>query len=483
MMPPPLPAPGRSVNPVTEVLARAAEDPRAPAIVSSQLSMTRGDLADSVRRVAARLRRSGVRAGQVVAISASPEWEAVLTLAVMHEGAASLHASALVLQGYAPHIDVLLGDVLDGGRRPAVVIAADAAFITSLGSVNPGIEPMPFADDALCRVVFSSGTTGVPKGVPFSVSMLRRRVASARRHWMPVDPFFSLLGIDTVSGFQTFFWGAMNGAPWIAPGSGEQNLALIERLGVRSIKTSPARLADLLDAVERHGAPASIQVVQVAGALLTPTLIRRCESVLGVTPLYLYGSTEGGTVTRGAADADRPGVVGRPVEEAELRVLGDDGRVVSPGALGRVEYRTPVTAATYWEGDPAAQSRFHDGWFQPGDRGRLTEEGALEVVGRDDDVVNAGGVKLDLAAIDRELLEIDGVDDAASFLFRDSDGLPAVGVAFVTRGVLAPDDVVATLRVRFATMTVRACIRVDAVPRTATGKVTRIPLSRLMETR
>lgn len=479
----PMLVPGASRNPVAELLARAAEESQALAIISPQLSMTRGDLADSVRRVAARLRRAGVRPGQVVAISASPEWEAVLTLAVMHEGAASLHASTPVLEAYAPYIDVLLGDVPDGSRWPARVIAADASFISSLGSVNPLIDPMPFADEALCRVVFSSGTTGVPKGVPFSVSMLRRRIASARRHWMPVDPFFSLLGIDTVSGFQTFFWCAVNGAPWIVPGSGAQNLALIERTGARSIKTSPARLSDLLDAVEAHGTPASIPVVQVAGALLTPGLIRRCEQVLGVTPLYLYGSTEGGTVTRGAADADRPGVVGRPVDESELRVVGDDGRVVGVGDLGRIEYRTPVTATEYWHGDAGAQSRFRDGWFQPGDRGRLAEEGALEVHGRDDDVVNAGGVKLDLAAVDRELLGIEGVQDAASFLFHDRDGLPAVGVAYVGRDVLAPDDVVELLRVRFTTMTVQACIRIDAVPRTATGKVTRIPLSRMMETR
>lgn len=473
-----------SPNPVLDFFSCAERDPHAPAIVSATLTMDAASVADAVRRSAARLRRLGVRPGQVVAINARPEWEAILTLALMHEGATSLHASAPVLEQYRNAIDVLLGDPPPGAGRPATTIPVDGGFVSSLGAVNPAVEPPAFPEGLPARVVFSSGTTGAPKGVPFTVELLRARIASARRHWMPADPFFSLLGIDTVSGFQTFAWSAFNGVPWVVPGTAEDNHSLITRLEVRAIKTSPARLAELLGVIERRGPLPTIETVQVAGAALTSVLVKRCSAALGVAPTYLYGSTEGGTVTRGMAEAARPDCVGAVVAEAELRIVGRDGALCDDGDVGVVEYRTPVTASGYWASSVEESDAFRDGWFRPGDRGRLTADGQLELHGRVVDVVNAGGAKVDLAAIDRALGELDEVRDAAACAFVDSDGLLALGVAFVAASNrLAPAraEIERTLRVRFPNVRVRALAQVASLPRTPTGKLHRDSLSHELE--
>lgn len=471
-------------NPVVAFLRRADAEPDAVAIVSASVTLRAGDVADTVRRAASRLRRLGLRPAQVVAIAAPPEWEAILTLAVMHEGAASLHASAPVLDAHRDAIDVLLGDPPPGVRTPASCIPVDGPFFSELGAVNPAIDPRPLSADSLARIVFSSGTTGTPKGVPFTVELLDARIASARRHWMPADPFFSLLGIDTVSGFQTFVWSALNGKPWISPSTPEHNRDLIERLGVRSIKTSPARLGELLRAVEKHGPIPSLEVVQVAGAAMPGVLIERCQAVLGLSPISLYGSTEGGTVTRGEMDEAHPFRVGAVVAESAVRIVGPGGQPSALGEVGIVEYRTPVTAVGYWRADERAAAGFRDGWFRPGDRGALTEEGELELHGRINDVTNAGGAKVDLAAVDAALVELGELEDAASYVFIDRDGLDALGIAYVAdahRADRARRDVERTMRVRFPNIRIAALVRLPSLPRTPSGKVHRVSLSAAME--
>lgn len=470
-------------TPVERVLEWGAARPDDDAIVSVALRMTYAQLADGVRRSAARLRALGVRSGQVVGIRARPEWEALLTLAAWHEGATTLHASDAVLAGYGRHVDLVLSDQPTGVAAGVRVIAVDQPFIESLGSVNPRIEPHPMEVDAVCRIVFSSGTTGVPKGVAFTVATLIARTESARTNWMPADPFFCLLGIDTVSGFQTFAWSMLHGRPWIVPHDGPGNLALLERTGARSLKTSPARLADLLAAAEGASAPVvhALEHVQVAGALLTAPLASRTERVLGVVPTYLYGSTEAGTITRGTVDAAHPTRVGALVAGAELEIVDERGAVVTePEIVGTVRYRTASTPDHYWSVDAAANAAFRDGWFWPGDRGSITADGALDLKGRADDVVNASGAKVNLAELDLWLAELDVLTDLATFPYRTREGALAIGLVYVPRHDIRPESVREAVRRRAPHVEVTAFIRVDAVPRNARGKVTRHSLSRLL---
>ncbi len=465
---------------IDEVLAWSDRRPDAPAIVSTRLSMTFGELGSAVRRTASRLRQLGVKPGDVIGLHAVPEWEAVLTLAVLHEGAASLHASAQVRAAYSDHIAMHLGRAPGSTEAAGRTIEVDEQFIASLGAVNPRIDPRPVAAGGIVRIVFSSGTTGTPKGIAFTESALRARTNSARSIWMPADPFFCLLGIDTVSGFQTFAWSMLHGEPWIVPGDGRANAELMRRATVRSIKTSPARLAELLDAIEPTGALPALETVQVAGSLLSAILIRRCEALTGVRPVYLYGSTEAGTITFGPADPECPARLGAVVEGAELRVLDDHGRPVDePGAIGVIEYRTAATADAYWARG-VEPSPFRDGWFRPGDRGSLDEAGVLELVGRTDDLINVGGAKVNLADLDRRLAELDILRDAATFAYELPGGVSAISVVYVSDNALASDTFALRIRSALPGVDIRSFIRVDAIPRNPRGKVSRQQLAALL---
>jgi len=90
---------------------------------------------------------------------------------------------------------------------------------------------------------------------------------------------------------------------------------------VRSIKSSPARLKDLIDAAETTKTQTKLEVIQVAGSLLDTRTVRRCDAVFGITPTYLYGSTEVGTVTRGLFKAEAPNNLGAPVDDIDFEVV------------------------------------------------------------------------------------------------------------------------------------------------------------------
>jgi long-chain acyl-CoA synthetase len=298
---------------------------------------------------------------------------------------------------------------------------------------------------------------------------------------MPADPFMCLLGLDTVSGIQTFYWSVFHGATYLVASTGPRNREVIERYGVRSIKTSPARLADLLDAQPASG----LDVVQVAGSLLTPALGLRCEAVLGVTPVYLYGSTEVGTVSSGRFDAAQPHVVGELISSVDFELVDAAGQpVTEPDTEGTIRYRSAVMVDHYWlaDGDPA--SAFRDGWFYPGDVGALSAEGQLRISGRTNDVVNANGAKFNLAELDIWLSELRIFTDAASFSFSTDAGV-GVGIAFVAKAHVGQEIVVEQLATRFPNLAVGALIKLDAIPRNQLGKVDRRSLqsmhSRLLD--
>lgn len=469
-----------TTNPAQTILDWAKTTPDVPAIESASFTMTYGELADSVRRMAAKLRGLGIRPGSVVAIRTRPELEAVLTIALLHEGAASLHGSEAVLAAYGSQIDFLLGEPARASRTTATVIEVDADFMLSLGAVNPDIEPRPLDQAHGCRIVFSSGTTGSPKGVEFTVATLHTRTASARTNWIPLDPFMCLLGLDTVSGFQTFIWSVMHGRTYLLPGDGPTNLGLLAAHGVRSLKTSPARLENLLDALEADESQrgrVQLEVVEVAGSLLSPTLAARCEALLAFLPTYLYGSTEVGTVTRGEFDPARPNMVGSVVADAELQIVAENGDEVTGSVTrGLVRYRTAHTPDHYWRATPEANLSFRHGWFYPGDLGAITADGEMLISGRADDLVNAGGAKFNLAELDLWMGELELFVDCASFTFTDATGAAAIGIAFQSRHEVQPAIVLERVRGLLPNLEIRAIVRMDTIPRNQLGKVDRLVL-------
>jgi acyl-coenzyme A synthetase/AMP-(fatty) acid ligase len=344
------------------------------------------------------------------------------------------------------------------------------------------------ASDDTCRVVFSSGTTGAPKGVAFSLDYLVKRVNSAERNWMPETPFMSLLGLDTVTGFQTLLWAIMRGETYfISSPHAPLNFDTLKKFDVAALKTSPARLNELLDLVEAKGQSLPhLNVVEVAGSLMSARTVNRAIHLLDRVPVYLYGSTEVGTVSRGAARREQPGFVGFIVGDVIAEVVDAAGTPVHPGVSGALRFQKDGIVSGYWnnptpngpsvgpqsvEDTRVSLKGFYDGWFYPGDNGVITEQGELLFEGRHDDLVNVEGSKFTLQQLDQWLQNVTVFDDAASFHFPHEDGSPRVGVIFVSPTEISKTVVERVISEFLVGIPVTVIARVDIIPRNSLGKV------------
>jgi acyl-coenzyme A synthetase/AMP-(fatty) acid ligase len=285
----------------------------------------------------------------------------------------------------------------------------------------------------------------------------------------------SLLGLDTVSGFLTFMWAMTTGETFFISGDAATNVRTISEHSISAIKTSPAKLNDLLDHVERRTQVApSLHTVEVLGSLLTARTIERCQKTLNTMPLYLYGSSEVGTVSKGAVKVDQPENVGTLVSDITAETLGDDGLPTRPRTLGRLRFRKKSMPVGYWnENSPKPDQGFHEGWFYSGDIATITLDNELILHGRSDDLVNAGGTKFTLQQLDAWLQNIDSFMDAASAQFSDDNGDTKIAVAFVSANPIGLDAVMSQLNRFLPSLPIGAIIRLAEIERNPVGKVNR----------
>jgi len=463
-------------SPIARFLSHASAHSTEPAFVGPELTLRFGELADIVSRMANRFRQHGVSRGSSVGIVARPEVEASATLAVLSLGGVSMSRPATGWTSMRDAIDFLIVNEVETGFPLSRQIVVDSQFVADLGAIAPLDTPILLDDDELCRVVFSSGTTGVPKGVPFTAGIVTARIASAEENWMRQKPFMALLGLDTVSGYQTFMWAMVNGSTYFSPQGPTHTLGMLKRYGIASIKTSPAKLKDLSLAARNQGTQLTqLREIQVAGSLLTPQLAHHVKETFGITPTYLYGSSEVGTVTRGIFDPDSPRRVGTIVSDVELEIVTDSGEMCSPGEVGWVRCRRESLPPHYWL--DVSGSGFVNGWFYPGDLGSVSSDGVLTLEGRGDDLVNAGGTKLNLSHLDEALLTSELFDDVATFTTTDEFGETRIGLGFVESREVSSTLLIERVSTLFPHVSFAIFLRLDALPRNALGKINRRELA------
>jgi len=469
------------LNPIRGILERAAAAPEVIAIQSAKGEFSNSVFVDTVVRIAAKLRADGVRPGSVVGLRMDPFLNTVFLAALMHEGAVSFVARGNIVEEYATSIDSLYSDDPVFASRVTGGVHVSPQWLETAARLNPRIEPNDFPDDdSLVHLVFSSGTTGTPKGVPFTLGDLKARTAAARVNWMPHLPFLSELGLDTVSGMQTYFWSLFAGETYLLPGSATDDVGHIERAQVQSIKTSPAKLNDLVATVRAQQADvSSVKIVEVAGSLLSPQLAAAFAQVFDAELVYLYGSTEAGTITRAVYDPTDSQRVGHVVPTARVEIVDEKDVPIPSGGTGVVRLQSDYQATRYWP-PTSSPTAFRDGWFYPGDSGFLDTDGTLVITGRTDELINASGLKINPAWVESHIGVYRGVSDFACFALASDDGTTELALAFVAKNDINVDRFIAFLREQLGDNAPRHVFRTAEIPRNGLGKVARLELTNLV---
>ena len=291
--------------------------------------------------------------------------------------------------------------------RGATTLTPPPPTLPTPNATPPTPTPPHPTDPAL--LIYTSGTTGRPKGVLTTHRNLTAQIATLTGAWawtasdriLHTLPLHHIHGV--VNALACALWSGAacefgTGAPastWDRLASGDITLFM----AVPTVYTRLIRAWEAAPPATRRrwsrGAARPRLMVSGSAALPVATL-ERWREITGHTLLERYGMTEiGMALSNPLAGERRPGHVGPPLPGAEVRVVDDQGRPVSPGAHGEIEVRGPQVFREYWgrPAETAAASR--DGWFRTGDEGCVGEGGYYRILGRRSvDIVKTGGYKV-----------------------------------------------------------------------------------------
>ncbi|MFF7448332.1 MULTISPECIES: AMP-binding protein [unclassified Streptomyces] len=496
------------------VLGRAAEFGEIPALIDGTdgTTLTYGQLDAFHRRVAAGLAEAGVTKGDVLALH-SPNTLAFPTAfyAATRAGAsvttvhplATAEEFAKQLKDSAARWIVTVSPLLDTAHRAAElagrvqeILVCDTApghrsLLDMLGSTAP--EPVVDIDPAedVAALPYSSGTTGVPKGVMLTHRQMATNLAQLEPavsagpgdRILAVLPFFHIYGLTALMNAPL-----RRGATVVVlPRFDLQTfLAAIQNHRITGLYVAPP----IVLALAKHPLVAdydltTLQYVISAAAPLDAALADACSRRLNLPPVgQAYGMTElsPGThvVPLTAMREAPPGTVGRLVAGTEMRIvsLDDPGADVGIGEDGEILIRGPQVMKGYL-GRPDATAAMidTDGWLHTGDVGHVDEDGWLFVVDRVKELIKYKGFQVAPAELEALLLTHPGIADAAVVGAHDADGneIPhAHVVRQPTATDLCEDDVMTYVAERVAPYKrVRRVTFVDGVPRAASGKILR----------
>ncbi len=339
-------------------------------------------------------------------------------------------------------------------------------------------------------LVWTSGTTGDPKGAVFDHSNLAAVAAGAGDLSAPKDRRLSPLPFAHV-GYMTRPWDELTNliTTVIVPSrwKASEALRLMEDERVTVAQGVPTQWRLLLSLPELESADLSgLRVAGTGASNVPPELVREMRSRLGVPVVVGYTCTEAAITTRSRiedSDEDIAQTVGRPSEGVQLRVVGEDGHPLPTGRVGKVQCRSPAVMRGYWR-DPSLTSEVlsSDGWLSTGDLGSLDERGYLTLAGRVSDTYIRGGYNVHPVEVEALLSQHPGVGQVAVVGVGD-EVLGEVGVAFLVPSPSAASKPPEVEELRAWCRTTLADYKapdlvyvVEALPLTAMAKVDRAAL-------
>lgn len=282
----------------------------------------------------------------------------------------------------------------------------------------PRIDP-----SAVKMIMYTSGTTGRPKGVLHSHDSLTRAIETSVRHWqLGQDACFLMASpVTHVTGYSCGIempFLCRTRSVFMDRWDADEAVGLIEREGVQATVGATPFLQELLAAAERqHHRLPSLRVFACGGAAVPPELIRKAQTTLEHCRAFrVYGSSEAPFITLGFLGAQQTLLAAETdgeIIDYEVRVTDDDGRPLPVGAEGELCARGPALFLGYADPAQTAESFDADGFFRTGDMGRVTADGAVVVTGRKKDLINRGGEKISAKEVEDLLHAHPSVREAA----------------------------------------------------------------------
>jgi malonyl-CoA/methylmalonyl-CoA synthetase len=390
-----------------------------------------GELLERSGRWQGRLRALGVGPGDRVALDLPRGPDLVAAhLAALAAGAAL----------------VPLNPALSAAERARVLERADVRAL-----LGPDERPAATAALALAArdpelpalLIFTSGTTGEPKGVPLREANLEANLAALQAVWgiSAADRLLHALPAHHVHGLVLALYGLLRaGAAVVMMSRFDADVCLrsAERLGITLFMGVPTMYHRMIQSPVEADLRA-MRLFVSGSAPLAPRDFREFAARFGHEPLERYGLTETLIAASNPLDGERrPGAVGRALPDTELRLAPD----------GEIEVRGPAVMAGYWRAPEATRDAFREGFFRTGDLGRFDASGYLVIAGRKKELIIVGGSNVLPGEVERALQGEPDVEELAVAGLRDPDRGEIVAAFIVPAARADPRAIERRLRAR-----------------------------------
>jgi len=453
-----------------------------PAVAFAGGVATYGVLASAVESATAKLVATGLKQGDLVTIDVrNPLQHVALILALGLSGivSASVQTSFNVeMSGLKP--DAILVDQFAKQPPGLRLIAVDDSWFLADAERGPDFVKLlalpGFPDeDAVARVVFSSGTTGVPKSTGFTGRNMELRLAHASFTYgggaVGGIRVLCMMGFSTFGGYLAMIGALASGGMACFAQQPPDVLHVVRMFGVDLLILAVVQLQAVLAALGDGRPPPSLKTVTAGGSRIPAALLKDAQARLCSNIIFGYGSTEAGSMAHAPASMlmQIDGAAGFAYPWVTLEAVDEEGRPAAPGETGIFRVKTSEQAH-YVVDHPDNALLFRDGWFYPGDVGTIGADGLITVTGRSAEVINRGGSIVAPDLVERVLAMHPSVKEAVVF------GLPTkTGIDEIYAAVVAPDrfneaELLHFCRERLADKAPGKIRRLDAIPRTDSGK-------------
>jgi long-chain acyl-CoA synthetase len=486
-------------NLAQNLIDTAAEHADRPALKMDDAGLTYAEFRDAASKVAASLQARGIAPGDRVGM-VLPN---VLSFPVVFYGALLAGAAVVPMNPLlkAREVEYYLRD--SGARlvvalEPSAEPVVEAAGTVGIEAVtvgpalpdaligDPALDaPVERSGDDLAVILYTSGTTGQPKGAELTHANLVgncRTTADTLAENTADDVIMGCLPLFHVFGLTC----GLNTA--VARGSlltliprfdGGKALSVIERDRVTIFEGVPTMFAGMLHSPDAGSTDVSSLRLCVSGGSAMPVEVMRAfEEKFGCIILEGYGLSETSPVASfNHPHAERkPGSIGTPIAGVEMRLVDDDGKDVAEGEVGEIAIRGPNVMKGYWQRAEETATSIPDGWFRTGDLARQDEDGYFFIVDRKKEMIIRGGYNVYPREIEEALYEHPAVAEAACVGIPHPELGEEVGAAVALKpGTSAEvDELRDFVKARVAAYKYpRHVWLVDSLPKGPTGKILR----------
>jgi long-chain acyl-CoA synthetase len=379
------------------------------------------------------------------------------------------------------------GEAAETGASEAgaeAVLVKPGEFEQLVMEHDPDPEVADRSTEDTAVILYTSGTTGTPKGAELTHSNLRRNCMVASKALGDFGPEDTLLGalplFHSFGQTCTMNCAVVNGArvTMLPRFDADKALAIIDRDRVTVFQGVPTMYNAMLHAGNADSVDAScLRVCNSGGAAIPVELIRAFEERFGCAILEGYGLSETSPVASfNHPDKQRkPGSIGTPIEGVEMQVWDDDGNEVPQGEVGEIVIRGHNVMKGYWERPDATRDAMtEDGWFRTGDIAKVDEDGYFFIVDRKKDLIIRGGYNVYPREIEEVLYEHPAIQEAAVVGVPDESLGEEVGAAVVLKKgeSIDADEIKAYVKEQVAAYKYpRKIWFADELPKGPTGKI------------